>query len=83
MHFSQIVEDYMSNCQRLRSSHARSRNSFSSFNPPPFNMFNVFCLFFFLTEVEFLMYSCVGVVDLINCRSICALSTRPLNSLMS
>ena len=34
-HFSQIVEDFVSDCQRLRSSRSRSRNSFSSFNSPP------------------------------------------------
>ena len=33
-HFWQIVEDYMSDCQRLPLSHSRSHNSFSSFNPP-------------------------------------------------
>ena len=34
MHFSQIVEDCVSNCQRLSSARTRTRNSFSSFNPP-------------------------------------------------
>ena len=34
MHFSQIVEDCVSDCQRLSSARTRTRNSFSSFNPP-------------------------------------------------
>ena len=33
-HFSQIVEDCVSDCQKLGSSRSRSCNSFSSFNPP-------------------------------------------------
>ena len=39
-HFSQIVEDCMSNCHRLRSSRSRSRsrNPFSSFNPQSVNI---------------------------------------------
>ena len=35
MHFWQIVEDCMSDCQRLSLARTRTRNSFSSFNPPP------------------------------------------------
>ena len=34
-HFPQIVEDCVSDCQRLSSARTRTRNSFSSFNPPP------------------------------------------------
>ena len=33
-HFPQIVEDCVSDCQRLSSARTRTRNSFSSFNPP-------------------------------------------------
>ena len=33
-HFPQIVEDCMSDCQRLSSARTRTRYSFSSFNPP-------------------------------------------------
>ena len=36
MHFSQIVEDCVSDCQRLSSARTGTRNSFSSFNPPLF-----------------------------------------------
>ena len=32
--FLQIVEDCVSDCQRLSSARTRTRNSFSSFNPP-------------------------------------------------
>ena len=31
---SRIVKDWPADCQRLPDSHSRSRNSFSSFNPP-------------------------------------------------
>ena len=34
-HFPQIVEDCVPDCQRLSSARTRTRNSFSSFNPPP------------------------------------------------
>ena len=43
-HFPQIVEDCVSDCQRLSSARTRTRNSFSSFNPPhdiPFRVTNL------------------------------------------
>ena len=41
LHFSQIVEDCVSDCQILCSSRSSSRNSFSLYNPPLFTGYHL------------------------------------------